>query len=136
MLKRPKKRILVPAAHPPARLSAVQRMARRYGYDKPERAPRREFTRESLIRKHERLIKTLLDPARANPNPMSMNAMDWREAKARGSLLKLTELTGESPAEIMRRLRLTEDEIARMGPFHETRQWHIGPAPAEPNPWD
>jgi len=119
--------------------SVQAKLVRRKGRDGRIRIvkerPRAPYAVASLISKHECSIKTLLDPTRAKEKAASLNDLDMRERKARGSLLKLTELTGESPAEIMRRLRLTEDEIARMGKFHATVQWHVGPATGN-NPWD
>lgn len=80
---------------------------------------------EGKISKHEKLIITLLRSGRKLDHwyRKQVDGERMRTSKARGSILAIYRMTGESPDEIMVRLGLTDEEIARIPRFTRTVIW-------------
>jgi hypothetical protein len=80
---------------------------------------------EGKISKHEKLVLTMLRSARPIEHwtRERNDGERMRVSKARGSILALYRMTGESPPDIMVRLGLTEEEIARIHPFTCKEIW-------------
>jgi len=75
--------------------------------------------REAYIARCENMVLALLRPKAALTRAqIEYPTGGTREQKARGYVLRLVELTGETPDAVMTRLGLTEDERARIPKFH------------------
>lgn len=89
----------------------------RKGKLRKKRAP---YTAASAVARHERNIKTLLAPPLAVLSTVLVLQPHDRAMRARGHILAIHKLTGETPVEIMLRLELTNEEIMRIRPFNRT----------------
>jgi len=75
--------------------------------------------REGYIGRHENMVLAMLRPkAELTQAQIEFPTGGTREQKARGHILKVVDLTGETPDAVMTRLGLTEDERARIPKFH------------------
>jgi hypothetical protein len=85
-----------------------------------------EITPEAKLSREEKMAVTLARPPRHKPENWyqeRVNSQAVRLKKARGHILRVHEMTGENPNEIMARLGLTDEERALIHPFTSRLVW-------------
>lgn len=88
-------------------------------------------TPEAALARHEKMAKKLIGPGRPPrinqndglPTTYQPDAPHIRARRARGEILAVHRITGETPDEIMVRLGFTDEDILRIYPFKRTVTW-------------
>lgn len=81
---------------------------------------KQETTPAAILSGHERKARRYAAPPRW---ASFLNYDVMRRGRARGHIKRVAEITGETPIEIMDRLRLTESEIEFIGPWEGYMIW-------------